>query len=292
MATDEKKETDDAKASDEKKTRKSARGSKKSTKSTKAEAKTSTKSKRPRPAKKEAEVKAEAIEEGAPEADAAEAEIVAEEATKKPKKTRRRGKKPAEPKEPKEESKAAEDAAEASASDDSDDSDEQTATRREKPKPKKFRPKDRVKAGTKWLETLFEKMHLEGITVEGTVGDKVLEFNVQGGDASLLLGAGKASAKSLESIQTILREAIVSDYDTDYGIHLDVDNFRQRRTEHLEEVARGLADAAGKIGNSITIAGFNSFERRVVHQALSEDNDVKTDSEGRGSFRKLRVEPR
>jgi spoIIIJ-associated protein len=162
----------------------------------------------------------------------------------------------------------------------------------EKPKPKQWRPKARLTAGTKWLETLFEKMHLEGIEVDATLGDKVLEYNVHGGDAHLLLGAGKASAKALESIQTILRETLVNGYDTNYDVHLDVDSFRQRRTEHLESVAKGLAKAAASIGSPLTVAGFNSFERRVVHQTLQDDSDVTTDSEGRGSFRKLRVEPR
>ncbi len=135
-------------------------------------------------------------------------------------------------------------------------------------------------------------MQLEGIEVEGKVGDNVLEYNVQGGDSHLLLGAGKASAKALESIQTILKETLVNGYDTNYEVHLDVDNFRQRRTESLEQVAKGLAEAAKRVGSSITVAGFNSFERRVVHQTLSESELVTTDSEGRGSFRKLRVDPR
>ena len=94
----------------------------------------------------------------------------------------------------------------------------------------------------------------------------------------------------LEAMEKVLQQFLGLD-DTDYQVHIDVDNFREQRSARLRELAGQLADLSKNLDKSITIAGMNEFERRVVHRALSDAKDIDTDSHGYGTFRKIRIQP-
>lgn len=149
---------------------------------------------------------------------------------------------------------------------------------------------DPIAYGEEWLSEVFERMNF-AIEVDGKIDGDRIYFDATGEDADILLGVGSSAPKSIEAIQTLLGAAL-SRRGEKRQVFLDVRGWREERGERLEQVARDLRDVAADLDRSVTVAGFNSYERSVVHQALSEDDQVRTDSDGRGMFRKLTIYPK
>jgi spoIIIJ-associated protein len=161
--------------------------------------------------------------------------------------------------------------------------DEQTTEENEQPEV------DAIEFGEQWLADVFERMNFN-LDVSGEAKEDKLYFDVSGEDAEILLGVGTSAPKSIESIQTLLSAAL-SRVGDKRQVYVDVSGFRDQRAERLDSVAEELRDVATRLGKKVTIAGLNSYERSVVHKALEEDSSVKTESEGKGIFRKLSISP-
>ncbi len=155
--------------------------------------------------------------------------------------------------------------------------------------PQPQNPEELREAAIEMCAGLFERMMLD-ITATAEIDGNRVQVNLTGPDAKVLLGRGQVTPKSLEAVQTVLRGSLTGS--TDLRLSVDVDGFRRQRTDRLKRVAKQMAETAADLGESLVVAGFTSFERKVVHRALEDDRRVKTESEGPGSFRKLRIDPR
>lgn len=164
--------------------------------------------------------------------------------------------------------------------------------REPQPEPKKFVASEVAERGVALVNELGTKLGMV-LTVSSAVEKNVVRLDIDGDDAqSRLLGNGRTPQR-LDALQTWLQAAIFeTDAPQNIELTLDVNGFRQRRTEELDKLAGVLANSVSKLKKSVVIAGLNSFERRVVHRALESEKAIQTESEGVGSFRKLRLEPR
>jgi spoIIIJ-associated protein len=149
---------------------------------------------------------------------------------------------------------------------------------------------DPLEYGVEWLDTVLERMNFD-VEVKSKSEDGRLYFDVTGEDAEVLLGVGSNKPRSVEALQTLLSAAI-GRYTESRKITLDVGGFRDARSEDLEDVAKQLGDHAKRINKPITIAGFKSHERRVIHNVLKSDNALDTESTGDGIFRKISIKPK
>ena len=74
-------------------------------------------------------------------------------------------------------------------------------------------------------------------------------------------------------------------------VMIDVEHYRRRRSEHLTELARRLAEKAKQTGRPVTLSPMSARERRVVHLALQNDPAISTRSHGEGHYRKVIILP-
>jgi len=74
-------------------------------------------------------------------------------------------------------------------------------------------------------------------------------------------------------------------------IVVDVGNYRQRRQESLEGLARRMAERVQQTGRSLMLEPMGAYERRIVHLALRDDPSVYTESTGEGENRKVVIFP-
>lgn len=74
-------------------------------------------------------------------------------------------------------------------------------------------------------------------------------------------------------------------------VELDAENYRERRQETLEQLADRMADKAIRTGSRVQFEPMPSYERKVIHQALSRRLDIDTFSEGKDPNRYLVIEP-
>lgn len=122
---------------------------------------------------------------------------------------------------------------------------------------------------------------------EGEDGDIILD--IVGGDLAILIGR---HGKTLDSLQTLVGAATSRQLGFRYPILVDVEGYRGRRREKLEDIARRTADRVARQGRAVRLRPMTSYERRVIHMALREDRRVVTGSDGEEPARAVVVTPK
>ncbi len=134
-----------------------------------------------------------------------------------------------------------------------------------------------------FVENLVEMMGLEIETDfqnDGTV-------NLSGKDAGIIIGRYGETLKALEYVTNLT----MRDGASRRRLRFDSDGYRTRREESLEKLASAAAREAVRKGRSVKLEPMSSWERRVVHLALKEREDVQTSSTGSEPLRRVVVTP-
>jgi spoIIIJ-associated protein len=115
-----------------------------------------------------------------------------------------------------------------------------------------------------------------------------IKINVSGPDIGLLIGK---RGETLEALQTIAN-VVMRKGGANKRIEIDVESYRERRAESLRKEARQAAERAVRLGRPVLLKPMNSYERRMVHVALQDNNQVVTLSEGEEPSRKVKISPK
>ena len=116
-----------------------------------------------------------------------------------------------------------------------------------------------------------------------------LTIDVKAEDMGVLIGK---RGQTLDSLQYIVSLAINKDCSEYVKVKLDSENYRVRRKETLENLAKNIASKVKRTGKAVSLEPMNSFERRIIHSALQGDSDCETYSEGADPYRKVVVKPK
>ena len=136
-----------------------------------------------------------------------------------------------------------------------------------------------------FLEKVFNAMNIE--TVIETIYDEennLLEINLEGEEMGVLIGK---RGQTLDSLQYLVSLVINKNTDNYIKVKLDTENYRARRKETLENLAKNIAHKVKRNRRSITLEPMNPYERRIIHSALQNDKFVETYSEGEEPYRKV-----
>ena len=93
--------------------------------------------------------------------------------------------------------------------------------------------------------------------------------------------------QTLDSLQYLVSLVINKNTDNYIKVKLDTENYRARRKETLENLAKNIAHKVKRNRRSITLEPMNPYERRIIHSALQNDKFVETYSEGEEPYRKV-----
>jgi spoIIIJ-associated protein len=149
------------------------------------------------------------------------------------------------------------------------------------------------------LEDLLERMDVHAYvtavrtTVPGQRGEpeETITLHVEGADEEamgLLIGRRGETLRSLQFMVNLLVSRKVQKWPQ---VVVDVGNYRQRRQESLEGLARRMAERVRQSGRPLTLEPMGAYERRIVHLALRADPTVYTESAGEGENRKVVIYP-
>lgn len=146
----------------------------------------------------------------------------------------------------------------------------------------------------KYLTEIIEKMGVDA-TVTGIVneadsmtGRRVVEVSVDGDNLKPLIGN---RGDTMESLQYLTRIMVGNDIRRRSNYLLDVGDFREKRTQALQRLAERMADKAVSRDKKVTLDPMSSYERRIIHMALRDDNRVNTESRGEGRDRRVVIVP-
>ena len=139
-----------------------------------------------------------------------------------------------------------------------------------------------------FLRDVFASMNLGEveITSEYNTTDGSLEVDFEGEDMGILIGKRGQTLDSLQYLTSLVVNKGKSNY---IRVKLDTEDYRKRRKETLENLARGIAYKVRKTRKPVILEPMNPYERRIIHSALQNDRFVSTKSEGEEPFRHVVV---
>ena len=149
---------------------------------------------------------------------------------------------------------------------------------------KKCSVEDEVKS---FLGQVFNAMNLEvEVIVKINEDDKYVDVELKGGDMGVLIGK---RGQTLDSLQYLTNLAINKHFDSYYKIKIDTEDYRHRRKETLENLAKNISYKVKRTKRPVSLEPMNPYERRIIHSALQNDRYVTTHSEGEEPFRRVVV---
>ena len=136
-----------------------------------------------------------------------------------------------------------------------------------------------------YLEVLLEKMSLPGSCKVLFREERKICLGIESEHSNVLIGK---KGKNLDALQLIIN-VYAGRIGCERRVILDTENYRVRREENLVRLARKTADQVRKTKNSRLLEPMNPFERRLIHTALNDMDDIDTKSEGEGLFKQVRI---
>lgn len=152
---------------------------------------------------------------------------------------------------------------------------------------KKVTVEDRVR---EFLDSVFAAMNMEvniSITYDQQEGN--MSVDLSGPEMGILIGKRGQTLDSLQYLSGLVANKGRDEKETYIRIKMDTENYRERRKETLEHLAKNIAYKVKRTKKSVSLEPMNPYERRVIHSALQNDKYVTTKSEGEEPYRHVVV---
>ena len=138
-----------------------------------------------------------------------------------------------------------------------------------------------------FLRDVFEAMKMEvAIVAKFNEEERNLDIELSGDDMGMLIGKRGATLDSLQYLVSLVVNKSTDDY---VRVKVDTENYRERRKETLENLAKNIAYKVKRTKRPVSLEPMNPYERRIIHSALQNDKYVTTHSEGEDPFRRVIV---
>lgn len=138
-----------------------------------------------------------------------------------------------------------------------------------------------------YLATITKDMGLE-VSFETNIRNKQITIKMFSDNNAILIGK---NGQTLSALTLLCKQAIYSQLGIYVYINLDVENYKDKQVAHLERLAKNIAREVRQTQTPVVMDNMNSYERRVVHNILTNFKGVKTESEGEEPNRHIIVKP-
>lgn len=136
-----------------------------------------------------------------------------------------------------------------------------------------------------FLEQLFQLMGIEAVVdMEYNDEEKTMDINLTGPEMGVLIGK---RGQTLDALQKIVQSVVNKNSEEFIRVKVDTENYRARRKDTLENLARNIAYKVKRTKKSVVLEPMNPYERRIIHSTLQNDKYVSTRSEGEEPFRRV-----
>ena len=144
-----------------------------------------------------------------------------------------------------------------------------------------------IEACEKFVEDVLNAMNMEEVKVTSTVDEEgALSITMEGKNMGILIGK---RGQTLDSLQYLTNRVANKMQDGYVRVKLDTEDYRRRRNETLENLAKNIASKVKRTRRTVALEPMNPYERRIIHSALQSDPAVSTHSEGEEPYRKVVV---
>jgi len=122
------------------------------------------------------------------------------------------------------------------------------------------------------------------VTMSTVVTEESITLNLQGDDLGILIGK---HGQTLDALQYLTNLASNREGRERTRFIIDVEDYRKRRADTLEQLALRLADRAKRTGDRVALEPMTPHERKIIHMSLQDDPRIETYSEGEEPFRRV-----
>ncbi len=138
-----------------------------------------------------------------------------------------------------------------------------------------------------FLDKVFAAMEMSvNVKVTENPEEHEVSIELEGDDMGVLIGK---RGQTLDSLQYLASLVVNKSSDEYIRVKVDTENYRERRKETLENLARNIAHKVKRTRKPVSLEPMNPYERRVIHSALQNDKFVCTHSEGEEPYRRVVV---
>ncbi|MDD6729575.1 Jag family protein [Hugonella massiliensis] len=139
------------------------------------------------------------------------------------------------------------------------------------------------------LDDILKYFEVGEVTYDEYDGDEgELIIDITGDDLAVLIGR---HGKTLDALQFLVSTIVARSLGKRYPVVIDVEGYKGRQREKLEQIAESAASRALSQNRSVKLRPMTPYERRIVHIALRDYEGVDTHSEGEGAARHVVVRP-
>ena len=146
-----------------------------------------------------------------------------------------------------------------------------------------------TEATQKICEKFLQEMGMGEVTIVSSIDEEgALAIEMSGDNMGILIGK---RGQTLDSLQYLTNRVANKSQDGYVRVKLDTEDYRKRRKQTLENLAKNIAYKVKRSRKPISLEPMNPYERRIIHSALQADDRVSTHSEGEEPYRRVVVTP-
>ena len=139
----------------------------------------------------------------------------------------------------------------------------------------------------KFIYDVMNAMGMDDVKVTSVVDEEgALSINMEGSNMGILIGK---RGQTLDSLQYLTNRVANKMQDGYVRVKLDTEDYRRRRKETLENLAKNIASKVKRTRKTVSLEPMNPYERRIIHSALQSDPAVSTHGEGEEPYRRVVV---
>jgi len=139
----------------------------------------------------------------------------------------------------------------------------------------------------KYLITFFRSLDMDvDINIEQDTTEEMFKVMLNAENNAILIGK---NGQTLQAINTVVKGATNSAFKRRFKILIDINNYKMERYDKVQSIAYRIAKTVQKTHISAVLDPIPNDERRVVHNFLSDIPHIRTESEGEGKDRRLRI---
>lgn len=139
----------------------------------------------------------------------------------------------------------------------------------------------------RFIYDVMNAMGMDDVKVTSVVDEEgALSINMEGSNMGILIGK---RGQTLDSLQYLTNRVANKMQDGYVRVKLDTEDYRRRRKETLENLAKNIASKVKRTRKTVSLEPMNPYERRIIHSALQSDPAVSTHSEGEEPYRRVVV---
>jgi spoIIIJ-associated protein len=138
------------------------------------------------------------------------------------------------------------------------------------------------------LENILQRFGFE-TSIEVFEDNDCVTLNIKGDGSGILIGR---KGQTLDALQYVVNKIVHRSPHVTKQIIVDTEGYREKRKETLIDLAKQLSERAKTREGPVTTSPLNPFERRIIHLAIQDDDELTTQSTGEGIYRSVVISPK